>query len=177
MLAERAGDGRAYEGFLKELALVLRPVVGLNFRRFGLSPAETEDVVQEVLIAVHARRGQWDETRPLLPWLHAITRYKTIDAVRRLRRDARGRVDLSDVEWSRLFAAERADPERNSRDLEIALAELPAGQRSVVQAIGLDGASPREAAARLGSSEGAVRVAFHRSLKKLMAAAQRRLQG
>ncbi|WP_353622901.1 sigma factor-like helix-turn-helix DNA-binding protein [Aliirhizobium terrae] len=47
----------------------------------------------------------------------------------------------------------------------------------MVRAIGLDGASPREAASQLGMSEGAVRVAFHRSLKTLMAAAHKRFEG
>jgi RNA polymerase sigma-70 factor, ECF subfamily len=44
---------------------------------------------------------------------------------------------------------------------------LPARQREVLQSIALDGASLAEAAARLGISEGAVRVALHRGLAAL----------
>jgi RNA polymerase sigma-70 factor (ECF subfamily) len=46
---------------------------------------------------------------------------------------------------------------------------LPARQRDVVRAVGLEGASIREAAERLEMSEGAVRVALHRGLAALAA--------
>jgi RNA polymerase sigma-70 factor (ECF subfamily) len=172
--AEREGDSTAYEGFLRDFATSLRRIVDAQLRRMRFSPAETEDIVQEVLIAVHARRGQWDERRPLLPWLNAITRYKIIDASRRLRRDMRARIDLTDEEWSIMFTSEAIDFDCNRTDVERLVSELPTGEQAAVRAVGLEGVSIREAATRLGSSEGAIRVAFHRSLKKLMAAAQKR---
>ncbi len=153
---------------------MLRRIVGVQLRRMSFSPAETEDVVQDVLIAVHTRRSQWNPERPVRPWLNAITRYKIIDASRRLRRDARGRIDLTDEEWAGVFAAEGADPDHSIADMEKMIAELPRGEQAAVRALGLEGASAKEAAERLGSSEGAVRVAFHRSLKRLMAAAKER---
>ncbi|WP_207485287.1 sigma-70 family RNA polymerase sigma factor [Arenibaculum pallidiluteum] len=177
MRAERQGDSAAYARFLTEFARSLRRVVRLRFRQLGLGDHETEDIVQEVLIAVHSRRGQWDEERPLLPWLNAIARYKTIDAMRRLRRDLSRRVDLSDEQWSSMFAASESDVETGAMDVEKLIAELPPRQQSTIRVVGIEGASHREAAERLGTSEGAVRVAFHRSLKKLMAIAQRRLEG
>ncbi|WFS03474.1 sigma-70 family RNA polymerase sigma factor [Rhizobium tumorigenes] len=174
MRAERLGDGAAYEAFLRVFAVSLRQIVEVQLRRMRFDVTEAEDVVQEVLIAVHARRDQWDPERPLLPWLNAITRYKIIDTSRRLRRHARGRIDLTEEEWSRMFTADRVDFELNRADVEKLIAELPRSEQAAVRAIGLEGASAEEAAMRLGSSEGAVRVAFHRSLKKLMAAAKGR---
>ncbi|NKK74005.1 sigma-70 family RNA polymerase sigma factor [Rhizobium leguminosarum bv. viciae] len=174
MRAERFGDGAAYEAFLRDLAASVRRIVKTHLRRMRFSLSEAEDVVQEVLIAVHSRRHQWDTKRSLLPWLNAITRYKIIDASRRLGRDARTRIDLTEEEWAGLFSSEAFDPERNPADVEKLISALPPGEQAAVRAIGLEGASTEEAAARIGSSEGAVRVAFHRSLKKLMAAAQRR---
>ena len=47
------------------------------------------------------------------------------------------------------------------------LAHLPAGQRAVVQAIAVDGASISETAGRLNMTAGAVRVALHRGLAAL----------
>lgn len=174
MRAERLGDSMAYEGFLRDFAVSLRRIVEMQLRRMSFSVAETEDVVQEVLIAVHTRRDQWDAQRPVLPWLNAITRYKIIDASRRLRRDARARIDLTEEEWSHMFTSDAIDFDRNPTDVERLISKLPAGEQAAVRAIGLEGASAQETATRLGSSEGAVRVAFHRSLKKLMAAAQGR---
>jgi RNA polymerase sigma factor (sigma-70 family) len=177
MCAERRGERPVYEIFLREFAVSLRRIVAARLSRLHLSAAETEDVVQEVLIAVHSKRDQWDPSRPLIPWLNAITRYKMIDAARRLRRDVRLRIELTDDEWSDLSGSSGTDPVHNAADVERMISVLPAGQQSVVRAIGLDGATPREAASRLGMSEGAVRVAFHRSLKTLMAAAHKKFEG
>lgn len=177
MRAERTGDSAAYEAFLRAFAGSVRRIVEAHLRYMGFSLYEAEDVVQEVLIAVHSRRHQWDTQRSLLPWLNAITRYKIIDASRRLGRDARTRVDLTEEQWAGLFSFEVFDPERNPADVEKLISALPPGEQAAVRAIGLEGASTKEAAARTGSTEGAVRVAFHRSLKKLMAARQRRGPG
>ncbi|WP_144633767.1 sigma-70 family RNA polymerase sigma factor [Bordetella genomosp. 13] len=167
----RAGDRLAYEQFLQDLSAYLRRIVRYRLRTFGLDPAEAEDVVQEILIAIHTRRDQWHAERPLMPWLDAIARYKIIDAARRLRKDARGRVDFDDAQWSALPASGQHDPAMHV-DVERMLSELPPAQQSVARAIGVDGASPSEAADRLGMKEGAVRVAFHRALKRLMAMAK-----
>ena len=172
--AERIGDGAAYEAFLRELASSVRSIVEMHLRRMHLSFAEAEDIVQEVLIAVHSRRHQWDAQRALRPWLNAITRYKIIDASRRLGRDARARINLTEEEWAGMFSTEGFSPERNPADVEKLISVLPRSEQAAVRAIGLEGASTEEAAARLGTSAGAVRVAFHRSLKKLMTAAQRK---
>ena len=172
MLAERHGDAVAYEAFLRDFAASMRRIVTMHLRRLGLDTDEAEDVVQEVLIAVHSRRDQWDAARPLVPWLNAIARYKTIDAMRRLKRQTRGRVNLSDEEWSTMLAAGDSRRDHDAIDLERLIAALPAGQQAAVRTVAIEGASHREAADRLGTSEGAIRVAFHRSLKKLMAVAR-----
>lgn len=173
MLAERRGDAAAYEAFLRDFAASMRRIVAMQLRRLGFGTEEAEDVVQEVLIAVHARRGQWDANRPLMPWLNAIARYKTVDAMRRQHRQARGRVELSDDEWSTLFVAGESERAGETMDVDRLLAALPAGQQAAVRAVAIEGISHREAADRLGTTEGAVRVAFHRSLKNLMAVARR----
>lgn len=174
MRLERQGDAETYESFLKDFADSVRRIVAAQFRRLNLGAADVEDVVQEILIAVHAKRSLWRVDRPLLPWLNAVTRYKMIDAARRIRRDGRLRIDLTDYEWANLFADDDRASDRLAGDVERLISDLPAGQQSVVRAVGIDGDSAREAAARLGLSEGAVRVAFHRSLKRLAAAARRR---
>jgi len=170
LLAERRGDAMAYEAFLRDFAASMRRIVAMRLRRLRLTTDEAEDVVQEVLIAVHARRGEWDTGRPLVPWLNAIARYKTIDAVRRLRRQARGRVDLSEEEWSGIFVAEESGRDHHAMDVDRLIAVLPPGQQAAMRAVAIEGASHREAADRLGTTEGALRVALHRSLKRLMAA-------
>ncbi|HYF56828.1 MAG TPA: sigma factor, partial [Salinarimonas sp.] len=84
MRAARRGDAAAYERLLAVLAAAIRPTVRRRLARMGLGTSETEDVVQEVLLAIHAKRHTWDEARPILPWVGAVARYKVVDAVRRL---------------------------------------------------------------------------------------------
>jgi RNA polymerase sigma-70 factor (ECF subfamily) len=167
MRAERRGDRVAYERLLKDIALVLRRLVRARLAKVGLSVHEAEDVVQEILIGLHAKRHTWDETRLFLPWLYTITRYKFIDTTRRLRREASYRVEITMDELSEIFEAPAEDTDRSMLDLDRHLAILPQGQEKVVRALALDGATVRATAEKLHTSEGSVRVLFHRALRRL----------
>lgn len=173
MRAERRGDVVAYERLLKEIAVMLRRLIRSRLAKLGLSVEETEDVVQEILIGLHAKRHTWDDTRPFLPWLYTITRYKFVDTARRLSREAARRVDITMEEMAEIFEAPTEDPGRTTLDIDRHLADLPQGQRQVVRALALDGATVRATAAQLHTSEGSVRVLYHRALQRLMAKALR----
>jgi RNA polymerase sigma-70 factor (ECF subfamily) len=167
MRAERRGDAAAYEGLLADIAKTLRALIRVRLSRFGMNAHETEDILQDVLIGLHTVRHSWDANRPFLPWLHAIVRYKLSDAVRRRRREARYRYDLTLEEWSYVPAATHEDPDLGLVDLNRHLGELSAGQREVVRSLVLEGASVRETAQKLKTGEGAVRVTLHRALQRL----------
>jgi RNA polymerase sigma-70 factor (ECF subfamily) len=172
MRAERRGDAAAYERLLKEVAIMLRRLIRARLAKFGLGVDETEDVVQEILIGLHGKRHTWDDTRPFMPWLFTITRYKFIDTARRLRRDAARQVDITMEEMAEIFAAPAEDPDRTMQDIDRHLADLPASQRQVVRALGVDGATVRATAEQLHTSEGSVRVLYHRALRRLSAKAR-----
>ncbi len=131
--------------------------------RVGANPSETEDVVQDILIAVHLKRHTWDRTRPIGPWISGIARYKIIDNMRR-----RGfRTELPIEDFAEILPAE-ADPEPTAaRDVTRSLQALPEGQRKVVQSIAIEGISIADTAEKLNMSEGAVRVSLHRGLGAL----------
>jgi RNA polymerase sigma-70 factor, ECF subfamily len=175
MRAERQGNRAAYQGLLREIAALLRRLVRHRLAQLGLSLDEAEDLVQEILIGLHGKRHTWDPERPFLPWLYAITRYKTLDAARRLRREASRRIDLTYEEMAEMIEAPQADPDLGS-DIEHHLSTLPEGQQAVVRSIAIDGASVRETAQKLSSSEGAVRVSFHRALQRLRTLAKQKGQ-
>jgi RNA polymerase sigma-70 factor (ECF subfamily) len=158
-----AGDAAAYDRCLRGMATALRATVRRGLVRAGRSPAETEDVVQEILLAVHLKRHTWDATRPIGPWLYAIARYKLIDALRR----RGGRTDIPIDDIADILPAETDDEAVPARDVQRSLDGLPARQAAVLRAIAVDGASISEAAAKLGMSAGAVRVALHRGLAAL----------
>jgi RNA polymerase sigma-70 factor, ECF subfamily len=158
MRAARSGDAAAYDRCLRDIAKGLRPMVRRGLTRAGRGD-DTEDVVQEILLAVHVKRHTWDESRPIGPWLAAIARYKLIDALRR-----RGsRVELPIEDFSDILPAAEAAPD-NAPAIARSLAALPERQRAVVQSIAVEGASIGSTAKTLAMSEGAVRVALHRGL-------------
>lgn len=165
MQAGISGDAVAYRRFLVTITPHLRSVARYRCRKFGASDGDAEDVVQEVLLAIHLKRGTWDQSRPIGPWIAAIVRNKLINTLRR-----RGRqviVPIEDV-IDTLGTEEHAD-DLPPGDMDSLLAKLNGPQRTIVQSISIDGSSVRETARKLGMTEGAVRVALHRALKKLAA--------
>jgi RNA polymerase sigma-70 factor, ECF subfamily len=163
MRAGLAGDEAAYGRLLRELAPFLRSIARAGLARSGRSTAEAEDIVQEVLIAIHTRRASWIPTEPFVPWVRAITKHKLIDALRR--RGATGEVDIDAL--ADVVAAPSTEPEIATRDVMKLAEKLPGGQRAVIQAMFVDGHNTAETAASLSMSEGAVRVALHRGLTGL----------
>ena len=156
MRAAIAGDEKAYGDFLRRAACLVRNFARRKIVHGGIDP---EDIVQEVLLAIHLKRHTWRQNAPVTPWLYAITNYKIIDAFRRRGR----RVEIEIGEIAETFAA--PEPETISdREIGRALQTLAPGQRSVVAAVSVDGRSISETAASLGMSETAVRVALHRGL-------------
>lgn len=161
MRAANRGDADAYARLLREITPVLRAVV--RSRGAALDRESCEDVVQEVLLAIHLKRQSWLEDKPLRPWLYAIARHKVIDALR-----ARGaHVELPIEDFIGVLpAAEAADP-LVARDMDRVLAKLEPRAAEIVRAFGINGETTAETAARLRMTEGAVRVALHRALKTI----------
>lgn len=164
MRAALAGDEAAYKILLGELAGALRVTVRAALRRLGKGDADSEDIVQEALIAIHLKRANWDPALPLAPWINAVARYKVIDALRRQGFRAHVSVDdLADI----LPAQEKAEESRS--DIERLVGRLGERAQRIVRAVSMEGRASSEVANELGMSEGAVRVALHRALKELAA--------
>lgn len=163
MRAAIDGDGRAYETLLTDLSRVLRTTVRRGLGGGGLQGADAEDLVQEIVLAIHTKRHTWDRSKPIGPWIMAITRNKMIDEFRR--RGRRTEVPLEGL----LDVLQAADGEDaiHAHDASQILSSLKDKARQIVQAIAIDGASTKDVATKLGMSEVAVRVQLHRSLKAL----------
>jgi RNA polymerase sigma-70 factor (ECF subfamily) len=171
MRAERRGEALAYEGMLEEVAMALRRSLAPRLVRVGLGAHEAEDLVQEILIGLHGKRHTWDPARPFLPWLYAITRYKLIDFTRHRRHETRRRVDLSLEDWLEIVESPADEANRSTWEVDRHLAVLPVSQRKIVRAIAVEGASVRNVARGLATSEGAVRMTLHRAIRRLLSAA------
>ena len=161
LLAANAGDARSYAKFLQAITPVLRGIV--RAKGVSLGEAGCEDVVQEVLLAIHLKRHTWQTGSPVRPWLYAITRYKVIDAFR-----ARGcKIDVPIDDFAHVLAADAGPDPTEAADMAKMIGMLDGRSAVIVRKIGLEGVSVAETGAELTMSEGAVRVALHRALKTL----------
>ncbi len=166
MNAADAGDDRAYREFLGQASRLVSNFVRQRTYARGIDP---EDIVQEVLLAVHNKRHTRRHDMPVSPWLYAIARYKLVDALRRRGRRMEIAIDLV----AETFAAPETEAAR-SWEVDRALEQLAPGQRAVVNAVSVQGRTIGETARDLGMKEPAVRVAFHRGLAAIAARIGRR---
>lgn len=157
-----AGNEASYAKFLDRVSRLVRAVAR---RKLGDSVGiEPEDIVQETLLAVHAKRHTWRTTEPVMPWVYAITRYKVVDAYRRRGR----RIEVNIDDYVDRLEAEETEAV-SERDIAKAFEGLAAGQARVVRSISVEGRSIAETAKLFGMKETAVRVALHRGLTSIAA--------
>jgi RNA polymerase sigma-70 factor (ECF subfamily) len=160
-----SGDDAAYHRLLRSVTPVLRATARRGLARAGQPVDQSEDIVQEILLAVHLKRHTWDANAPFAPWLFAIARNKLIDLLRRRGR----RIFVNIDDFAETLPGEPAAETAPASEVEAQLKSLPPRQRDVLQSIAVDSASIKDTAAKLAMSEGAVRVALHRGLAGLTA--------
>jgi RNA polymerase sigma factor (sigma-70 family) len=167
MQAAQGGDTQAYVMLLKEITPRLRQIVRAQ-RRF-LKIEDIEDLVQDILLSLHAVRATYDPRRPFMPWLMAITRHRLADAARRYTRRAAHEVQVENVpvtfsdEGANIGSGEYGDAEA----LRQAITALPPGQRDAIEMLKLREMSLKEVATVSGTSVGALKVSVHRALASL----------
>ena len=164
MALAQSGDRVAYRKLLAELAPYIRGIVRRGLRE----PADAEDAVQDVLIALHAARHTYDPARPFKPWLAGIIRYRLLDRQRALWRRNRHETALGPEHET--FAAIPPHSDGMVSDgpaLHTAISALPAGQRQAIELTKLRELSLKEASAISGLSVTALKVATHRGLLRL----------
>ncbi len=162
MLRGLDGDATAWRVLLSDMGAHLRPFFA---RRLFNGGADAEDLVQETLIAIHAKRATWDRHQPFTAWAFAIARHKLIDHLRRQGRRPTHPID----EAADLFADHTVEDGATQADLSRCLALLPARQRRLIEDVRLRGLTVAEAAANHGYSLTAAKVSIHRSMKSLTA--------
>ncbi len=157
MASAITGDRVAYRFVLDQSRTWLASYFG---RR--IAPPMIDDLIQETLVSLHAKRATFDTDRPFLPWLAAIARYRWIDALRRLHNDVELSADTVgvDSEEDAIFAR---------LSLGRLMSNLPVSQSNAITLTRIEGKSIAEAAAICGQSEALIKVNVHRGLKKLSA--------
>ena len=167
MTAAQAGDRAAYETLLRDCIPFIKRVA----RGQGIRPDLIDDVVQETLLTVHQALQTYDPNRSFTAWLRTIAQRRGIDGWRRVARTGTREVH------SPIVYENHSDPGGNPEEAAIevdqtetsnsALHTLSAGQRQAVEHLALQSQSLAQAAAATGRSTVALRVDWHRALRKL----------
>src|SRR5207302_641138 len=126
-----SGDSAAYHRLLKAVTPVLRAAARRGLARAGQPVDQSEDIVQDILLAVHLKRHTWDANAPFAPWLFAIARNKLIDSLRRRGR----RVFVNIDDFAETLPGEPAAETVSASEVAAQLVSLPARQREVLQSI------------------------------------------
>jgi len=163
MQAAQNGDAVAYRRLLGEIS----PVIKRFLRSRLFSDTALDDLLQEILLAIHTARHTYRPEQPFQHWMFGIARHKLIDYFRK-----QGRLNAREVSGDDLvtFMADPANtPEEalSYKDIRQALTQLPDKQRRVMVLTKIEGYSMAETAAKLGMSETAVKVTAHRAYKRL----------
>lgn len=150
----------------------------------GAAQFEPEDVLQEAYAAAWAKLGDadFDSFAAFLAWLRQIAENKLVDLQRASladKRDVRRQasawgvqsgtyVNLLDCINSPMSTPSRGAARNEAMAvLMVQMLQLPEDYRRVIQWRLLDGLPVAEVAERLGRSEAAIHMLFHRALKQL----------
>lgn len=152
-----------YRAFL-ETVVEIRPRLHRYCARMTGSVMDGEDVVQEALFEAYRKLDQFDDSRPLAPWLFGIAHHRCIDHLRK--RQTR-----------REYEAAAAAPELYSptfptaldvdRAVERLVIHLPPMERACVLLKDVLDYTLLEIADLVGSTEGGVKAALNRGRGKL----------
>ncbi len=155
-----------YRAFLETIR-ELRPSLHRYCARMLGSVMDGEDAVQEALFEAWRKLGQYDETRPLKPWLFRIAHNRCIDLLRR--RGVRAEAETVALEPD---AVEPAEPAvlGVGRAVERLVIGLPPMERACVLLKDVFDYSLEEVAELVGSTVGGVKAALSRGRTKLATA-------
>jgi RNA polymerase sigma-70 factor, ECF subfamily len=171
---DRYADGD--DGAFEDLYDALAPRLHRYALRETRSRSAAEDVVQQVMLQMHAARARFARGAAVLPWAYAIARRLLVDGHRHAARwgFADEGVALAEAASGGMAADDALDRRRREADLERDLASLPAKHREAFLMVKLEGLPIADAAAVLGITEGNVKVRVHRAAEALRAADARR---
>lgn len=166
LLSANAGNKAAYAELLSWLSKHAEVQIKINLRNYYNFPAQgIDDIIQDVLITFHQTHQTFDPSRPLLPWINAIIKYKAIDFLRR--KEFRVTMTAAEVETIKEKWHKDDEEEDKQEELIRLIESLPAEQKEVLKLAKLEGFSGKEIALKLNLSESNVKVIIHRAIKQI----------
>jgi RNA polymerase sigma-70 factor (ECF subfamily) len=162
MRTARAGDNKAYAELFCQITPAIRRFV---FARLG-DRVDSEDLVQEMLLAVHRASHTYNTDRPFIPWLFSIADHKLKDYLRsQYRKAAFVHVDVEGL--AETLREDVTDATLASELLHEMLKKLPERQQRIVRMLKIEGYSVEDIAKEMDMNTSAVKVAAHRAYNVL----------
>lgn len=152
-----------YLAFLETITQ-FRPRLHRYCSRMTGSVMDGEDVVQEALFDAYRKLDQFDDSRPLGPWLFRIAHNRCIDFLRR--RHVRQQAEVAAETPESVMPVEPSGP-MLSHAVEHLVMHLPPKERACVLLKDVFDYSLEEIAELVDSTVGGVKAALHRGRAKL----------
>jgi RNA polymerase sigma-70 factor (ECF subfamily) len=134
--------------------------------RITLNPEDAEDTVQETMMKIWNRRGQWEQMESIEAFCMTLCRNIAIDKTRKMTNSEQS---LDTSEHDAPDYSHTANPEERTiqqdriRVVKEILNSLPEKQRTVMQLRDFEGKSYKDIAAIMGISEEQVKVNIFRA--------------
>jgi len=161
MKKAQSGDSVAYEKLLEDISSFL----SLYLKKRIFNHDYIQDLIQEILLAIHKARHTFDITKPFFPWFLSIVNYKSIDYFNDQKKN--NSVSFDDFLCEPETGTRFEDDIESKWMIESALSDLPLRYRELLKSVKLDGYSVKEASVLLGLSLSNVKTSIHRALKQL----------
>jgi len=159
-----------YLAFLETITN-LRPSLHRYCARMTGSVLDGEDVVQEALFEAYRKLDQFDDRRPLSPWLFRIAHNRCIDLLRR--RNVQNEAEVAVMKPDRVMPVTPTGHEVG-RAVEHLVLSLPPKERACVLLKDVFDYTLEEIAELVDSTVGGVKTALNRGRSKLAALPEQR---
>jgi RNA polymerase sigma-70 factor (ECF subfamily) len=164
---------RSQESALSELYdRYSRLVYSLALNAVG-DPATAEEITQDVFIRIWDHAGTYQaEKSKVLTWIASITRYRSIDIIRRrkIRPESQSvswEIEPSAIEMNPINVEETVEISQKRRQVRQAISMLPEEQRQALAYAYFQGYTHREIAEVLGEPLGTVKTRIRLAMQKL----------
>ncbi len=162
MAEAQSGNANSYRSLLHQISITLSKFLA---RRVS-SVDDREDVLQEILLAIHNSRHTYLPSKPFYPWMYAIAKNTLVKYYKKIHRQ---NANIIEAEINALVNPEKIESNEKDKSTEILnlIGELPGKQREIISLLKIRGLSIRDVAAKLNLSEANVKVIAHRGYHTL----------
>ncbi len=169
-LMEQAQSGRSdsYHTLLNQISITLSKFLANRVGSFD----DKEDVLQEILLAIHNSRHTYLPSKPFYPWMYAIAKNILIRYYKKIHKQ---NANIIEAEIHTLPTPEKLESNETEGTNEIIrlIQELPGKQKQIIQMLKIQGLSIKEIAIKLNLSEANVKVIAHRGYHTLRKVAKK----